>query len=175
MTLLFLGDSHLDRVRGPLLDRMSGLAGAPVENRAVGGSTVHELAGQADGLDLATYDAVVVSVGTNDAASWAVVELDRFVEVLTTFVVGSSGRLVFLGSPGVDEVRLLGDGDRTSRELRAYADAAASLFGSHGHRVVRAETVVAPLGPDAFLEDGVHLSDAAYDLLLPALAAATVR
>jgi len=32
--------------------------------------------------------------------------------------------------------------------------------------------VLAPLGADAFLDDGVHLTGAAYDVLLPAIAAA---
>jgi hypothetical protein len=41
-----------------------------------------------------------------------------------------------------------------------------------GTPVVRAERIIAPLGPDAFVSDGLHLSGRAYKMVLPAIAEA---
>jgi lysophospholipase L1-like esterase len=171
MRLLLLGDSHLDRIRGPLLASLSALVDGPVDNRAVGGSTVHDLAGQAAGLDLAAYDAVVVSIGTNDAAPWRLVEASMFRSSVASFAAGAPGRLVLMTSPGVDEVQRTGPADSTERLMREYADLAAVAFRTHGHAVLETPSVLARLGTYAFLDDGLHLSAAAYELLLPAVAA----
>ena len=82
---------------------------------------------------------------------------------------------VHLASPGVDESRLRGRGDRTNAVLDEYRDAAVSLFTDMGAGVVRADRVVRPLGADAFVGDGLHLSGWAYQLVLPAIAEAIAR
>ena len=64
MRVVLLGDSHLARLRREL-PRL----GESVVNAAVGGATVLDLEAQADRVGLAPDDAVVVSVGTNDAAT----------------------------------------------------------------------------------------------------------
>ncbi len=179
MRIVLLGDSHLDRVRRDL-HRLAPKPGDEVVNAAVGGSFAFELLGQAHGVHLRPEDAVVVSVGTNDAAPWKAVPpydfegnlrelLDHLAELGTTSP-GSLGRLVYLTPPGVDEARLDGSGDRTSAVVASYAAIGARLTTEAGGRVVDALTLLAPLGPSAYLDDGVHLTGAAYDLLLPAIA-----
>ena len=54
--------------------------------------------------------------------------------------------------------------------LLSYAAIGARLTTEAGGRVVDALGLLAPLGAAAYLDDGVHLTGAAYDLLLPALA-----
>jgi len=169
--VVLLGDSHLARVRRGL-----GRIGADVLNAAVGGSTVHDLAGQARACGLRPDDVVVVSVGTNDSAPWKAVPLDDFTDALETFLAGTDvGRLVLATPPGVDEHRLTGPGNRTQHEVAAYAGVAARLFRAVGGDVVDARALLAPLGHAAFTDDGVHLTGAAYDLLLPAISAAVHR
>jgi lysophospholipase L1-like esterase len=171
MTILLLGDSHLARLRtigGQ--DRLEELGGAPVDNRAVGGSTVRDLPGQADGLDLSSYDAVVVSLGTNDAAPWGAVPLDDFRAGLSA-VVDASARWVALTTPGVDAARTP-DGGRGNDVMAEYADALAAVVEGVGGVALRSRDVIAPLGGDGFVEDGFHLSPSAYDRLLPAVAEA---
>lgn len=176
MRIVLLGDSHLDRVRRDL-HRLAPEPGAEVVNAAVGGSFAFELLGQAHGVHLRPEDAVVVSVGTNDAAPWKAVPpydfeanlrelLDHLVELGTP----RRGRLVYLTPPGVDEARLEGPGDRTGAVVASYAAIGARLTTAAGGRVVDALALLAPLGAAAYLDDGVHLTGAAYDLLLPALA-----
>lgn len=175
MRIVLLGDSHLDRVRRDL-HRLAPRAGAEVVNAAVGGSFAFELLGQAHGARLRPEDSVVVSVGTNDAAPWKAVppyEFEDNLRALVDHLVGIGiARLVYLTPPGVDEARLGGPDDRTAATVASYAAAGAALTAAAGGRVVDAHTLLAPLGARAFLDDGVHLTGAAYDLLLPALARA---
>ncbi|MEO5854265.1 MAG: SGNH/GDSL hydrolase family protein [Nocardioides sp.] len=168
MRVVLLGDSHLARVRRGL-GRISG----DVLNAAVGGSRVHDLAGQARACGLRPDDVVVISVGTNDAAPWKAVPLDDFTVALETFLAGTdAGRLVVVTPPGVDEHRLTGPGDRTDHEVAAYAGVAARLVRAAGGEVLDARALLAPLGRAVFTDDGVHLTGAAYDLLLPAISGA---
>jgi len=169
MRVLLLGDSHLARSRRDLA-RIA----PDITNRATGGAFARDLVVQAADLDLASHNAVVVSVGTNDAAPWK--QADDFVSVITGFLASHPGvRWVFMRSPGVDESRLSGSGDRTNRGLAEYADAAASLFAESGGSVIDTPRLLASLGPAAFTDDGVHLTGAAYDVLLPAITAACHR
>jgi lysophospholipase L1-like esterase len=113
----------------------------------------------------------VVSVGTNDAAPWK--RATDFESVVAEFVASRPGvAWVFVRSPGVEESRNSGSGDRTNRELAEYADVAAALFTGAGGEVIDAPALLNELGPAAFTDDGVHLTAAAYDVLIPELARA---
>jgi hypothetical protein len=63
--IVFLGDSHLARVR-----RDVSIVGPDVCNAAEGGATALDLVPQAAGAAVEEDDLVVFSVGTNDAAPW---------------------------------------------------------------------------------------------------------
>lgn len=168
--VVLLGDSHLARVRRDL-DRLRP-SDATVVNLAVGGAFAADLAGQAAAASLSRSDRVAVSVGTNDAAPWKQVALDRALAQVRHFVTtyaGSVDRLVLLTSPGVDEQRA---GERTNAELARYAEAFGRVFEEVGGMVLDAASLLAPVGAAAFVEDGVHLSGQGYDVLLPALRSA---
>lgn len=173
MTILLLGDSHLARLRTTGgQDRLASLLGAPVDNRAVGGSTVRALPRQVAGLALSSYAAVVVSLGTNDGAPWGAVPLEEFRAGIAAVVdAADGGRWVALTTPGVDGARTL-DGGRGNDVLVEYADALASVIEGVGGVALRSRDVIAPLGGDGFEDDGFHLPPSAYDLLLPAIAEA---
>ena len=49
-------------------------------------------------------------------------------------------------------------------------DATTSVAESHSARLLDTRSLLAPLAIAAFAEDGLHISGAAYRLLLPALA-----
>lgn len=168
MRTVLLGDSHLARVR-----RRLDVIGADVLNAAVGGASVQALGVQAVTAGLRSDDIVVVSVGTNDAAPWKQVPLADFSTLLSEWVrsIDVDG-WVYVAPPGVDERRLTGPGDRTNQVIDSYRAVAIEVFGSAGARVVRADRLLAPLGPAAFVDDGLHLTGRAYDLVLPAIAAA---
>lgn len=56
--------------------------------------------------------------------------------------------------------------------LAQYRSAAEAVAESHSTGFLDTVSLLAPLGPRAFAVDGLHLSGAAYRLLLPALATA---
>ena len=164
MRVVLLGDSHLARVRRDL-DRI----GPDVVNAAVGGACTRDLLRQAHAAGATGDDVLVVSVGSNDAAPWKAVPVEEAVGLVEGFLsaVAWAG-LVLLTSPGVDEERLTRGNDRTNAVLASYADALTDRFTAAGAVVVDGATLLAPLGNDAFADDGLHLTGVAYDLLLPA-------
>lgn len=168
--VLLLGDSHLAR-----LGRSVPTLGPGVANRARGGAFSRDLAGQlagfaAAGPGLAGLEAAVVSVGTNDAAPWKPVPLSEGVACLASVVAALPCPVVLLAPPGVDEPRLVRAEDRTNERVAEHRDAFASVVLRAGGRVVDSPALLAPLGPLAFLDDGVHLTPAAYGLVLPEVA-----
>ncbi len=168
MRIVLLGDSHLARIQ-----RDAPRIGENVLNAAQGGATVLHLEGQADGAGLTGSDVVVVSVGTNDAAPWHDMSVADFQRGLGRFVRSRpAGAWVIMSPPGVDESRL-GPRDRTNAVVNEYREAAAAVAESHAARLLDTRSLLAPLGTAAFATDGLHLSGAAYRLLLPALAEST--
>ena len=145
MGFLFLGDSHLAYLVRDHPDLVTAGLGDAVTCRAFGGAIVADLPGQVRGLDLNAFDAVVVSVGTND------------------LFMGVSGRELatkldaFMSShPGVRWVCL---------ESPNFPHPTSSLAVA-----VQTRDQLAPLGDAAFVGDGVHLSRRAYETLVPAIA-----
>lgn len=168
MRIVFLGDSHLARVRRDLA-----VVGPDVCNAAQGGATALDLLAQADEAAAGADDVVVVSVGTNDAAPWKQVPVTAFAQAVSHCLQSvPARRWVYVTPPGVDESRLTGSGDRTNAVLDEYRDAAVSACDGAGARVVRTERVIGPLGSGAFVGDGLHLSGRAYQVVLPAIAEA---
>ena len=165
---MLVGDSHLARVRRDLR-----VIGPDVLNAARGGSTSLDLAAQTASVELGEDDVVVVSVGTNDAAPWKQVPPPDFERALRACLRALAPRpTVYVAPPGVDEDRLSGRGNRTNAVVDTYRRVALTACGETGARVVRADLLVQGLGSAAFTEDGVHLSGAAYGVLLPAIASA---
>jgi lysophospholipase L1-like esterase len=166
--VLFVGDSHLDAVRGPRLASLEAEADCRVVNLAVGGSGTHDvpaqLAASPDDVDL-----VVLSLGTNDCAPWKEIPLAEFEPAFAALLDSLPGRLVYVTPPGVDESRLGAD-DPTMAGVDRYTDVARAAVARRGGAILETQAALAPLGLAAFVEDGVHLNDAAYDLLLGELA-----
>lgn len=169
MRVLLLGDSHLARLGPADLARL----GSQVTNAAVGGANAGDLAGQLAGVaDPASCDVVVVSVGTNDAAPWKQLPIAESERALADLVATLRLPLVYVASPGVDEARLERSTDRTDAVLADYSRAAAAVAAAAGGAVVDTPALLASLGGRAFVDDGLHLTTAAYAVLVPAIAAA---
>ena len=174
MRIVLLGDSHLARVQR----RLSQLTGpddlsTPIVNAAVGGADVLDLTAQATRAAIKHDDRVAVSIGTNDAAPWKQVDLTEGLARLEEFLATlRPERLVYLAPPGVDEVRLGRQHDRTNETMAHYSATYAAAFTSVGATIVDTPALLAPLGPTAFVDDGVHLNGQAYALILPALRSA---
>jgi lysophospholipase L1-like esterase len=150
MRVVLLGDSHLARVRRDLP-----VLGDDVVNLAVGGSIAADLLPQLARAETTTDDVVVVSIGSNDAG-WRGVPVAHFEDALATFLdTVPTARLVYLAP--ADEA------------ARGHAAAATARFGAAGAEVVDAHALLVALGHRALEPDGLHLTGAAYAVVLPAL------
>lgn len=162
MTTYLLGDSHLDH----LGDRAVEL-GDDVVNLAVGGSTVDDLPHQVAAVDLRAGDLLVVSIGTNDADPTRGRSLAAYVERIDAFVgAHPTQRWVYVRSPGARHDL---DDRWTRAAIAAYAERAASAILTDGGPVLDTPALLSPLGAEIWTPDGFHLTDAAYDVFVPAL------
>lgn len=179
MRIVLLGDSHLSRVRRDLgrlaccaADR-AGSAPPQILNAATGGATTADLPQQAAGAGLRSDDRVVVSIGTNDAASWKQIAYERVCAHLDDFLGGLAvSRLVYLCPPGFEESRLRYQSRNANVALASYASAIAGRLSAAGATTVDGHRLVKDLGDAAFADDGMHLTGRGYDVVLPALAMA---
>lgn len=172
MSVVFIGDSHLARVRRSLT-----LIDTAVQNLAVGGSTVVDLASQLVGLEEDAHDAsVILSIGTNDAAPWRGISVDRFASGLAdTLSKLDVAAVTYLAPPGLVETRIPAGPSWTNAVIDEYRSAALDICRLHGVLAIRADHLLQPFGPEAFSKDGVHLSGTGYRALLPSINAATAR
>ncbi|WP_049571315.1 SGNH/GDSL hydrolase family protein [Streptomyces sp. SBT349] len=170
--VLLYGDSMLARLTKPridLLERGTGLPGSVV-NCAAGGWDSADLAARAPALARCGPDLVVLSVGANDCAPWKRVPLPSFAAHVAA--VGSAfagARLVGFLPPRIREVDRPGLGRRRNATLDAYREALRDAVGPTRcldvPRILAGLTGAAPLA-----EDGLHLTAASYDALIPELA-----
>lgn len=168
MRIVLLGDSHLARIRRDLP-----ALGDDVVNGAIGGSTVRDLAAQADAVALRLDDIVTVSVGTNDAAARHAPSPERFGAELDRFLRSHQvGRWVLVLPPGVVEDNPGCGGDRTNAVIDDHRAAVSTVASAVGAHIVDPRIVLAPLGVAGFADDGLHLNAAGYRALLPAVRAA---
>ncbi|TGN64952.1 hypothetical protein EXE59_14015 [Nocardioides eburneiflavus] len=166
MRIVFLGDSHLARVR-----RDVSIVGPDVCNAAEGGACALDLVPQAATAGVEEDDLVVFSVGTNDAAPSKQVPVTAYAQAVRRCMCAvPARRWIYLAPPGVDESRLTGSHRTTNAVLDEYRD--VSVCDDAGARVVRTERVIGSLGAGAFVSDGLHLSGRAYKVVLAAIAEA---
>jgi lysophospholipase L1-like esterase len=175
--IVAVGDSHLQRLRGRRRELDCPVhPGRTVDTVAKGGSRTVDLADQIARAEIAPGDRVLVSVGTNDAASWHPLPLDEandlWAKALALLKESGADRVVLVTTPGVDRARLPRSNDSTESDLREHARSYAEVARQRGAVVVNAAEVLAEMGPSAFCEDGLHLSDEGYDRLIPVLAEA---
>jgi hypothetical protein len=168
VTTYLLGDSHLAFL-GPTIPAL----GDDLVNLAVGGAVAQDLGCQVHGVSLPVGAPLVVSIGTNDADPSRGLPLDAFGAVVDAFIAARPGHpWVYLSSPGC-----VGDVDETwtAAGIARYSARAAASFADADGVVLDTPSLLAPLGDDAFTDDRFHLTAAAYDVLVPVLAAALAR
>lgn len=166
MGVLLLGDSHLAHFRS-----YPWLFARDCTVRAVNGEAASDLRDQADGLDLAVFDLIAISVGTNDCGikPTALPDFLRYIEEIV--VQASPVPVLMVNNPGADSRAAGADHEL----LMKYAAEAGALVRSHGGSVLDVTKVIAPLGARGRTADGLHVSKWGYLLLFPALRRAVWR
>lgn len=175
--ILLVGDSHLAFMHKPRQLAFEERAGdVEIYNAAVGGFVVHDVRARCATLAALEPDAVVVSLGSNDAAPWNAVPLDVFeAELRVVLEQFAPARRIVMAAPPCVEARLPNEIDRTNHVLREFAGAASAACAATGavdlglHQLTL-DAMAA--GRDVHEPDGLHFNDAGYELISDALAAA---
>lgn len=173
--LVLFGDSLFGEVRKTeTLMLESALNGEyDVYNCATGGWNTNDLARKAAYIAALQPDAVVISVGTNDAAPWKRVELDVFKTNLPAIVSAfNASRVIFFPPPPVAENLPSSEKYIPNQELKQYHDAILELCRNKSLDFVDSWEVFEPLlsGAKSYhIEDGVHLSKYGYQMLFETL------
>lgn len=171
VTILLLGDSNLARLCDDFPHLARQAFGDDVENRAAGGAWSGSLREQIGDRRLGAYEAIVVSIGSSDnhpsfASSPAIFRHNIARELRR------GGRWIALLPR--DLVRAL-DPSRTEEvnaQIRLYKDVLEKLIMSIGGVALDVGAITGGLGPEAYDADGMHLTRAAYELLVPEISAA---
>lgn len=171
-TVVLYGDSMLARFTKPRIDALEMTVGKPatVLNCAAGGWDSTDCVRRAPALAPLRPDILVLSLGSNDCAPWKQVPVETFggnvKEIVATF---SNSYAVGLLPPVIREVERPGLGRRRNADLDRYRQALAAAT----HACVDVAEVLTGMPPALRLEDdGLHLTSASYDQVVPALASA---
>lgn len=171
MRTLFLGDSHLALLRRHHLAWLEQELGARIENAAFDGAWSGDLRKQIGDRDLRLFDAVLLSIGTNDTHPASKSSPETLHANLADVLAGAP-RTILLLSPGVHQAPAPFDTDEVNAMIRGYADIAAQTVTARGGGIIPTLWLLDELGPKAWAPDGVHFSTEAYDRLIPTLARA---
>ena len=171
MTVLLLGDSNLAVLQDQYPDLVPLAFGGDVESCAVGGAWSGSLRGQVGDRDPASYDAVVLSIGSSDNHPAFSSSLGLFRKNVAR-ELERGGRWVALVPPGLARAPEPFDTAEVNDLIRDYAEVLAELVTTAGGTAIRVRAVTDRLGPAAFDPDGMHLSRAAYEALVPEIAEA---
>jgi lysophospholipase L1-like esterase len=169
--VMLFGDSMLARFTKPRIQSLERELGgtATVYNCAAGGWDSSDGVARAPLLGRLDWAAVVLSFGANDCAPWKRVAIDRFAENLDAIVAAFDGaRLLAFLPPVIEERPDSGSGSRTNRELDAYREVLRAAVGADA--CLDTDRTLAAAGTPCLEEDGLHLTDAGYTILIPALA-----
>ncbi len=139
-------------------------------NCAVGGWDTNDCVAKAPYIARLKPDLLIVSLGTNDAAPWKQVPLEKFKEnIPKIFNAFEGSRIIYFLPTPVDEVKIAStDKNRSIKEIKQYHDAAKSVCEAHEVEYIDSFTVFKPLldsGVEYHIEDGVHFNDLAYEII----------
>ncbi|MFC7622088.1 SGNH/GDSL hydrolase family protein [Microlunatus sp. GCM10028923] len=172
MTVLLLGDSNLAQLNDGLPDLVTPAFGADAECRAAGGAWSGSLRQQLGDRKPSDYDAIVVSIGSSDSHPSKGSSPTIFRENLSR-ELERGGRWIALlprslagtldPAQSVEEVNAL---------IRVYRAILEELINASGGIALDTGAITESLGPEAYDTDGVHLTRAAYEELVPEVAKA---
>jgi lysophospholipase L1-like esterase len=168
--VVLCGDSHLtaSSSRGVTkLDPRLSDAGWGVKNLAVGGATSRDAIDQLEELPPGP---TVYSFGTNDAAPWKQVPLEEFGRNYTRLLRMSPGHVIVLSpSPVLERAAW----PRRNDLQRQYSDVAAAVTSAAGGTFINLFELLGDR-EEVLLNDGIHLSDIAYEQITQVVIAALV-
>lgn len=171
MNILLFGDSLFGRFNRNLITQLeTTIPDSTVYNGAAGGWTSSDGAKRSKFMASLESDYVLLSFGANDTAPWKEeVSKDDFVTNMRTILESfSKAKCVVLLCPDV-QVESEEQTKEFNQRLADYNEASSELCESYSASIIDANELFKNLD-DYHMEDGVHINQAGYDLIIEQLA-----
>jgi lysophospholipase L1-like esterase len=169
--LVLYGDSLFARVRKPgILMFEVTMPGYDVYNCANGGWDSSDCLKKAPYIAKLEPDVLVISLGANDAAPWKLVPKETFIRnIPEIFAHFPKSKIIYFLPPPINDVKVKNSGKNlTNQDIKNYHDAAKKVCEDNNVAYINSFEIFKPLldaGQDYHVEDGIHLSDQAYEII----------
>ncbi len=181
MKLVLFGDSlFANAAKHRVVIFEDALPGYDVYNCAVGGWNTNDCVKKAPYIAKLNADVVVVSLGTNDAAPYKQIPIEKFIANIPLIIKSFEGSKViwYLPTP-IDQKKNSINGKEIPNEVvREYHDAAKKVCEESGIDVIDSFLIFKPMldsGETYHNEDGVHYIDNAYEIIAKELARILIK
>ena len=169
--LVLYGDSLFGQISKSRTAILEGFIGDyDIYNCATNGWNTDDCLKKAPYISKLEPDLLVVSLGTNDAAPYKLVPIERFADNIPKILAYfPKSKVIYFLPPPVDEnkTKLVGKALKNS-DIKPYHDKAKQICEELGIAHIDSFSVFKPLidgGEDYHIEDGIHLTDRAYEII----------
>ncbi|MDB5169181.1 MAG: hypothetical protein JWO41_537 [Candidatus Saccharibacteria bacterium] len=139
-----------------------------IYNCAAGGWDTNDIVKKSAYLAGLKPDVMVLSVGTNDIASWHHVSLQQFEDnLLRILEIWKDSKVIFFLPPPLNEAAQEAPKIRRNSDLKQYQQVAVQICKERGVTYINSWDIFGPLldaGDSYHIDDGVHLSDDGYSI-----------
>lgn len=175
MKIILFGDSLFAQMgKHRILKLEQTIPGSDVYNCAAGGWDSNDCVKKAPYLSGLKPGVVVMSLGTNDASSWKLVDLEVFKQNIQKIIdIFSGSKFIYFLPPPSDETKHEPDRVRSNETTKQYYDAAKSICEQKGAMTINSWDIFKPMldkGEVYHVEDGTHLEENAYDIIIAQIA-----
>lgn len=171
MKIVLFGDSLFANMsKRHVLKIEKQIPGSDAYNCAVGGWDSNDCVAKGPYIAKLEPDVLIISLGTNDASSWKLVELEKFKENVNKIIdIFKGSKFIYFLPPPSDETKHAPDRVRKNETTKQYHDAAKSICGEKGALTINSWDIFKPMldrGEVYHVEDGTHLEENAYDIII---------
>ncbi len=175
MKIILFGDSLFAQMgKHRLLKIEEKIPGSDVYNCAAGGWDSNDCVKKALYIASLKPDVLIISLGTNDASSWKLVDLETFKQnVPKTIDIFAGSKFIYFLPPPSDENKQPPDKIRKNETLKQYYDAAKKICEEKTVLTINSWDIFKPMldrGEVYHVEDGTHLEEVAYDIIIEEMA-----
>ena len=175
MKIVLFGDSLFAQMsKYHVLKIEKQIPGSDVYNCAVGGWDSKDCVKKGLYISKLKPDVIVLSLGTNDASSWKLVDLETFKQNVPKILdIFAPAKIIYFLPPPSDETKQPPGKIRKNETLKQYYDAAKEICEKKGALTINSWDIFKPMldhGEVYHVEDGTHLEENAYDIIIAEIA-----
>lgn len=175
MKVVLFGDSLFGQFgKNRIMKLETAVPVADVYNCAAGGWDSNDCVKKSPFIAKLNADVIILSLGTNDASSWKLVELAVFKNNLSKIIETFAGsKIIYFLPPPSDESKQTPDRVRANHTTKQYYDTAKRICEEKGVLTINSWDIFMPMlerGEVYHIEDGTHLDEHAYDIVISEIA-----